>query len=141
MNVLCCVPFHPLCGLTKYTVAGTVLGPASIVVMLAISPGVTQVLFSQGHQHRSTEVRSHDSSSCVPGPTVGAMVAAQTLAPSSPNVHLPTKSTVAKARPVPAVGAPVVYLDFLQVLNLQNRWQMCKSVACAAMGRDFSPAY
>lgn len=38
MNVLCCVPFHPLCGLTKYTLVGTSLGPAVTVDMLGIGP-------------------------------------------------------------------------------------------------------
>ena len=79
MNVLCCVPFHLLCVLTKYTIVGTALSPALTVGMLAIGPGDSQALFSPGHWNRSTEVRSQDCSSCAPGPTVGSMEAAQTL--------------------------------------------------------------
>ena len=74
------VTCHLLCGLTKNTVGGTAFGPTSIMGILAIGPGVSQALFSQGHQHRSSEVRSQDHSKCVPGPTVGTMEAAQTLA-------------------------------------------------------------
>ena len=36
--------------------------------MLAVGLGVSQELFSQGHQCRYTEVRSQDCSSCMPGP-------------------------------------------------------------------------
>ena len=108
--------------------------------MLAFGPGVPQTLFSRGHQRRSSEVRSQDCSSRVPGPTVGAMEAAQTLAWLTPHMYLPTDPTAAKARPLPAVGAPVVHLDVLQALNLQSQWRRSKSVAHAAKGRDFSPA-
>ena len=45
MNVLCCVPFRPLCRLTKYTVVGTALGPTLTVGMLAVGPGNSQVFF------------------------------------------------------------------------------------------------
>ena len=45
-SVLCGVTCHLLCWLTKYTVVGTALGPTSTVGMPAISPGVTQALFS-----------------------------------------------------------------------------------------------
>ena len=38
VNVLCCVPFHPLCGLTNYTLVGTSLGLAITVDMLEIGP-------------------------------------------------------------------------------------------------------
>lgn len=50
------------------------------VDMLTVALGVSQELFSQGHQCRYTEVRSQDYSSCIPGPAVGAMEALQTLA-------------------------------------------------------------
>ena len=51
MRVLCCVPFHPLCWLTKYTVVRTGLSPFTIG-MLAIGSGVSQALF---HQATSAE--------------------------------------------------------------------------------------
>ena len=63
MKVLCYVPLRPLCRLTKYTVVGTALSPALTVGMLAIDPVDSQVLFSPGHWHRSTEVMSQDCSS------------------------------------------------------------------------------
>ena len=57
----------------------------------------------------------------------------------APCMHMPTKPTAAKGRPIPAAGAPIVCLDVPQVLNSQSQWQRCKSVAHAAMGKDFSP--
>lgn len=50
---------------------GTALGPIITRGMLVVSPGVPQVLFSQGHPRRSTEVRCQDSSSRTPGSPVG----------------------------------------------------------------------
>ena len=79
MNVLFCLPFCPLCRLTKYTVVDIALGPTLTVGMLAVGPGDSQALFSPGHWRRSTEVRSQDCSSNEPGPAVGAVVAAQIL--------------------------------------------------------------
>ena len=79
VNVLCRVPFHLFCRLAKYTVVGTALGPALAVGMSAFSPDDSQVLLSPGHWHRSTEVRPLDCSNHAPGPTVGAMEAAQGL--------------------------------------------------------------
>ena len=138
MNVLCCVPFHPLCGLTKYTVVDKALSPTLSVGMLAVGPGDSQALFSPSHQCISTEVRSQDCSSCAPGPTVGAMETAQTLALPNLRVFMPTKPTAAKARPVPAAGALVVLLDVSQVVNLGDCLRRCNSVVCAAVRRDFS---
>ena len=140
MSVLCFVTFHPLCRLTKYTVVGIALGPTSFVGVLAIGPGASQALFSPGHQDRSTEVRSKDCSNHAPGPAVGAMEAAQTLAQPSPHVYAPTKPTAAKVRPVPATGAPVVHSDVPQVLNLQSHQWRYKSVVHTALERDFSSA-
>lgn len=50
VSVFCCVTFHLLCGLTKYTIVAT--------AMLAVGLGVSQALFSPGHWHPSTDVRS-----------------------------------------------------------------------------------
>ena len=48
-SMLCCVNFSLLCGLTEHTV-GDAFGPALIVDMSVIGPGVSQVLFSLSHQ-------------------------------------------------------------------------------------------
>ena len=69
-----CVTFHLSCWLTNYTVVGTALSalPSNLPVGLpAIGPGVSPV-FSPGHLCESTEVRSQDCSSRVPGPSVVA---------------------------------------------------------------------
>ena len=118
MSVLCCFPFHPFCGLTKYILVGTALIPALTVCMLAVGLGDSQALFSPGHWCRSTEVKSQDCSSCALGSAVEAMDAAQTLVWPNPHVYVPTKPTAAKARQVPAAGAPVFLSDVLQVLDL-----------------------
>ena len=133
MNVLCCVPFRPLCGLTKYTVVGTALGPTLTVGVRALGCSDSQALFSPGHSHRSTEVRSQDCSSRAPGPAVGAMEAAQTLTWPNPHVYVPTKPTAAKARPVPATGA-LVLLDVSQALNLGSCQWRCNSVVHTVRG-------
>ena len=65
VSVFCCVTFHLLCGLTKYTIVAT--------AMLAVGLGVSQALFSPAHQHRFDEIRSENCGSHGPGPTVGAM--------------------------------------------------------------------
>ena len=70
MNVLSCVPFWMFCVLTKCTVVGAALGPTLTVSMPAVGPGVSQVLFSRGLQHRATEVRYPCCSSHSPGHTV-----------------------------------------------------------------------
>ena len=49
--------FHPL-GESHVTLAGTDLGPTSTMGMTAHGPGVSQMLFSPGHQHRSPELRA-----------------------------------------------------------------------------------
>ena len=96
--MLCCVTFHPLCKLSDYTVVGTALGTTLTVGMSAIGLGVSQALFSPGHQRRSTDIRSQDCSNHGSGPVMGEMGAAQTLAWPNPHVYVPTKSTAAKAR-------------------------------------------
>ena len=120
MGVLCCVTFHPLCELSDYTVVGTALGHTLTMGMLAVGPGVSQTLFSPGHQHRSTEVRSQDCSNYGSGLTVGTMGASQTLAWSNTHTCVPTESTAAKDRPILAAGGLAVCLDVLQELSLQS---------------------
>lgn len=70
--------------------------------MLAVGPGASQGLFSQGYQCKSTEIRSQGCSIYEPGPTLEAMKAAQTLAWASPHGHAPTKAIVAKIRGIQA---------------------------------------
>ena len=106
--------------------------------MLAIGPTDSQALFSPGHQARSTEVRSQDCNSHAPGPTVGAMEAAQTLTSPNFHVYMLTKPTVAKARPVSAAGVLAVLSDVPQVLNLGSHQWRCNSVVHAAVRRDFN---
>ena len=100
--VLCCVTFHLLCGLTKYTVIGTTLCPTSTMDILAVGPGASQALFSQSHQCRSTEVRSQDLSRWAWGPTVVDTEA--TLALTQPRPMMPTA-----VRPdLSITGAPAI---------------------------------
>ena len=47
--------------LSESTAVGTAVGPTLTVDMLVVGPSVCQMLFSSGHQHRSTEVRSQDA--------------------------------------------------------------------------------
>ena len=120
MSVLCCITFHLLCKITSYSVVDTAFGASLIMGMLAVVPGVSQVLFSPGHQCRSTEVKSQVCSNHGSGPAVGAMGAAQTLTWPNPHVYMPTKSTAAKARPISVAGALIVCLDVPQVLSLPS---------------------
>ena len=83
---------------------------------------------------RSTEVRYQDCSSRAPGPTVGAMEAAQTLSWPNPPVYIPT---AAKDRPISAAGA-LVLSDISQVLNLGSHQQRCNSMVHTVTRRDFS---
>lgn len=71
---------------------------------------------------------------------MGAEEAAQTLAGPSLHVCVLPEPTDAKARPDPAEGLPIVYLDVPQVLNLQSQQRRCKSAAYVALGRGFSTA-
>ena len=63
---------------------------------------------SQSRQCRSTKVRYQDHSSHIPGPTMGAMEAAQT--PALPLRAVTHKAYSCKASPIPATGAPIVLL-------------------------------
>ena len=136
MSVLCYVTFHPLCWLTNYAVVGTALSPTLTMGMLATCPGVSQVLFSLGYQHRSTEVKYQDCCNRVTGPTVGAMETAQIMIWSNTCMCMPTKYTAAKARVISAVGA-LIHSDVLQALSLQSQEQECESMVSAGTRRDF----
>ena len=62
-------PFHQ-CVITDYTVLGMALGTTLTIHMSVIGPGISQVLFSPGHQCRSTEARTQDCSIHAPEPPV-----------------------------------------------------------------------
>ena len=66
------------------TVFVTVLSPILTVSMLSICTGASQVVFSLGHQHRSTDVMSLYCSNHGPVHAVGTVGTAQTLAYSTP---------------------------------------------------------
>lgn len=70
-----------------------------------VGPGVSQALFSPGHQHRFTEGGSQHCSSHAPGPAVVAMEAAQP--PARPSPH---KAHSSKAGPISALRALIVLL-------------------------------
>ena len=118
MSVVCCVTSFSVCGLTECTVVGTALSHTLAVGIVVIGLCVSQALFSLGHQHRSTEVRTRHCTIHALGPAVGSMEASQTLAFSNPHMYMPTEPTAAKARPVSELGTLSVHSSVLPVLNL-----------------------
>ena len=134
-------PLSPIVQAHKVHCVGTPLGLTLTMSMLAICPGVSQVLFLPGHQHRSTEVMSQNCSSLATGLTVGAMDAAQTVAWPNPHMYMPTKSTAAEARAIPAAGALIILSDILQALNLGCHQWRCNSIVCAAVRREFGSSF
>lgn len=143
MRVLCWVTFHPFCKPPRDIFVGTALSTISIMGMLAVGPAASQGLFSQGYQCKSTEIRFQGCSIYEPGPTLGAMRAAQTLAWASPHGHAPTKPIVAKIRRIQAArrsilcpfGCPIKYRIYKARCRGVN-----KPMAHVATLRDFSPA-
>ena len=79
LNLLYCVPFHPLCGFTEYTIVCSALGPTFTIDMPAVHPGDTQAQFSPGQWSRSTEVRSQDCKIHAPGLAMGTIETVQPL--------------------------------------------------------------
>ena len=136
VSMLCCVTFYLLCELTSYSLVGIALGPTLTMGMLAVVPGVSQALFSPGHQCRSTEVRSQDQQLCT-WTRCGSYGGNSDIWPNH-HVYVPTKPAAAKARPISAAGVLVVHLDILQMLNLGSYRQRCNFVVCAAVRRNFS---
>ena len=63
------VTFCTLCE-SRVTLVGIDLGPTSTMGMPAHGPGVSQMLFSPGHQHRSPELRSQNCIHHGAGPAV-----------------------------------------------------------------------
>lgn len=110
--------------------------------MLAVGPGASQGLFSQGYQCKSTEIRSQGCSIYEPGPTLEAMKAAQTLAWASPHWHAPTKPIVAKIRGIQAaVEHPLsIWMSHKYQIYKARCRGVNKPMAHVATLRDFSPA-
>ena len=106
VSVLCCVTWHLLCHLTKYTVASTALGPISTLGMPATGPGVPQALFPQEHQCRSTRVRSWDHIRHSSGPG-GSYKGSADPGPAQSPGHMPTKPLTAEATPFQPWTHPV----------------------------------
>ena len=62
----------PVCEVSDCTAVGTALCPTLTMSMLATGPGISQTLFSPGHQCRSTEVRSQYCSNH--GPRIAVII-------------------------------------------------------------------
>ena len=104
--------------------------------MLSICTGASQVVFSLGHQHRSTDVTSLYCSNHGPVHAVGTVGTAQTGL-FHPYMYVPTKPTAVKARPVSDAEALMVCSDVPQTLIFQSQEQVCMSVFFMGVGRDF----
>ena len=92
--------------------------------MPAFGLGVSQMLFSPGHWHRSTDVRFQDCSNHGPGPAEGTVGAVQTLTYPTPYMYVTTESTAVNIISVSVVGALTDCSDFLQVLTLPSQsWE------------------
>ena len=142
-SAFCAVTRHPSYGLTKYTVVGTALSPTSTVRMQAVSPGVPQALCSQSHQHRSAgndPLKWGSRTTVVTHLNPLLELSKQCRLQPSLCVHAPTNHRAAKARLVPATGAPIVHLDVLQALSIQSQWLWGRSAQQRAEGSDISPA-
>ena len=119
--VLCGVTGNLLCKLTKYTAAGTVLIPGSAVGMLLVGPGVPQALRLQNCRWVCTSLDPVKSGSRTRVTAVREL--RKQLRPwPGLRVRVLPHSPQLPRRPVPAFGAPVVYLDVLQVLSMKS-WQ------------------
>ena len=138
MGLLCYVTFYLVCELLNYTVLGTALGPTLTIGMRAFGPGISQMLFSTGHQHSSTELKFQDFSNQGFGTIVGTMGSALTLAWPNPHVYVPTKSTVAKTRDSLVAGVLIVHSEVLFELSLQSWSQECQVIVFVASRRSFS---
>ena len=137
VGVLCYVTLHLLFKLLDHTVLSTSLSPILTMDMPAIDPAVSQALFLAGHQHWSTEVRSHDYSKSwiwTHCGQCGGISDSGLVQLVSVHVH---KSTAAKARPILTTGV-LVPSDVLQALSLQSWSWRCQSMICLAVRRDFS---
>lgn len=79
MSVLCCVTFPPLYRFKKYIVVGTALLPYLNHCYIGNWPWCLSDVFSPGHQHISTEVKTQYCHIYVPVSTIGIMDSIQTL--------------------------------------------------------------
>ena len=131
-----CVTFMP-CASSRVTLVGTALGPTLTMGMMGHGPGVSQMLFSPGHQHRSTVVSCPrctfivelDPLQCYGG----------NLDATWPNrlMGMPTKSTIAKARLVLTARA-----SFPSRCSVGAEFTKpvvgCNTMVCTAARRDLS---
>ena len=125
MGLLCYVTFYLVFELLDYIVFGTALGPTLTMGLRAFGPGISQMLFSPGHQHSSTELKFQDFSYQGFGTTVVTMGSALTVTWPNPHVYVPTKSTVTKTRDILVAGALIVHSEVLFELSLQSWSQEC----------------
>ena len=115
VNVLCCVHFTCCVGLQSI-VSDTALSPALIMGMLTVDLGDSQALFTPGHQHKSTEVRSHTALVIHLDP-LGKYGGRLDYGLAQLPCYMPTKPTAAKARAVSTAGALAVCLAVSKLLN------------------------
>ena len=90
---------------------GTAVVPTLTMGMMAHGPGVSQLLFSQGHQHRFSEVRSWDCIEHEAGPAVVLRGSSGSIL-ARPLVWEPTNSAATKAIPAMSERA----LSLIQML-------------------------
>ena len=133
VKVLCCVPFTCCVGLQSI-ISGTALGPALIMGMLTVDLGDSQALFTSGHQHKSTEVRSHTALVIHVNP-LGKYGGRLDYSLVQLPYYMPTKPTAAKARAVSTAGALVVYLAVPKLLNSGSCQWKCNSEVRAVARR------
>lgn len=127
VSALCCVTFHPSCGFTKCTAVVAALSPTSAKGMPAIALVPLRLC---AHKARGAWGSGYRAAVVAyPGPTVGVMETAQTLARPSSCARALTRPAAAKVRPLLASGVPAVSLDVLHVLNSQSWWRRCNSVS------------
>ena len=142
---LCDVTCHLLCGLTKDPAVGTALSPTSIMgVIPAISLVVPQAWFSQDRQCRSLSVYALKSGVSATSGQVDARWELWKQPRRWPGpVSVCTHPLDAKARPFPAVRAPVVHgevlgaqltkqASVLKSANTQTSAQFSKSTRCGS---------
>ena len=121
------VPFCSSCGLTENAVVGSAL---SVLTRAYAGNWPRSLSRCRFHRAQAPGLRWYS-----PGPSVGALETVQSPAWPSPHVHMSTKPTATKARPIPAAGSLVALSDVSQVLDLGSGQQKYNSTVCAAMRR------
>lgn len=132
VNMLCSVPFTCCVGLQSI-ISGTNLSPTLIMGMLSVDLGDSQALFTSGHQHKSTEVRSHTALVIHVNP-LGKYGGRLDYSLVQLPYYMPTKPTAAKARAVSTAGA-LVCLAVSKLLNSGSCQWKCNSEVHAVARR------